>query len=106
MRGFSIPDITYNTLGAGTFALEQWIWDEQRITFKVSSYARPYSTELIYSNTGTETTTVEIRANDLFGSSFAERFLKDYNAQTLWASVNIHSFLHEDHHFPKYLYLL
>lgn len=101
--GFSVPDITYNTLGAGTFALEQWLWDEQRITFKVSSYSRPYSNEIIYSNTGKETTTLENRANDLFGSSFAERFLKDYNAQTLWASINIHSFLSEDHPFPKYL---
>ncbi|RYF77588.1 MAG: hypothetical protein EON98_16250 [Chitinophagaceae bacterium] len=35
------------------------------------------------------------RANDLYGSSFQGRLLKDYNAQTYWFSANIKSF------FPK-----
>jgi hypothetical protein len=32
------------------------------------------------------------RSNKIFGSSVAERFLKDYNGQTYWLSANIKSF--------------
>ncbi len=32
------------------------------------------------------------RRNELFGKSFAERILKDYNSQTYWISANISSF--------------
>ena len=103
--GFSIPDVAYNTAGVGVFVAQQWFWDEQRIHFKVSSYSRNYNTDPLYSTTGETFSSLENRADNLFGSSFAERFLKDYNAQTLWASVNVHSFLPEGNRFPKWLNL-
>ena len=99
--GFSVPDVTYNTLGVGAFVAQQWYWDEQRIQLKVSSYHRNYNSDPVFSITGETHSTLETRANTLFGNSFVERFLKDYNAQTLWASVNIHSFLPDGNSFPK-----
>jgi hypothetical protein len=38
-------------------------------------------------------TSLSARADALFGTSPAERFLKDYNGQTIWLSANIRSFL-------------
>ena len=38
---------------------------------------------------------MEQRADDLFGSSFQGRLLKDYNAQTYWLSANLKAFLPE-----------
>ena len=35
------------------------------------------------------------RADDLFGNSWYERMLKDYNGQTYWLSFNLHSFFRE-----------
>ena len=103
--GFSVYDVGYNAAGVGVFALQQKYWNEQRVQFKVSSYRRPYDMNAITAMDGGATTSVQKRANQLFGSSFAERFLKDYNAQTIWASINIHSFLQEDTNFPKWLNL-
>ena len=34
-----------------------------------------------------------------------QSFLKDYNAQTIWMSVNLHSFMKEESRFPKWLNL-
>lgn len=96
--GFSVPDIAFNIGGIGAFALQQKYWGEQRIHFKVSSYRRDYT-----NYNGEETAFLQRRADNLFGSSFATRFLKDYNAQTLWASINVHSFLNENSKFPPWL---
>ena len=63
------------------FAGQEFLWNEQRIQFKFSSHKQKYQGEL------------HSRANDLFGSSFQERVLKDYNAQTYWLSFNLRSFL-------------
>lgn len=101
--GFSIPDVAYNTLGVGAFVFQQKVWKEQRIQFKMSGYRRNYGDHLLYSITGKESMSLQSRADNLFGSSFAARFLKDYNTQTLWASVNVHSFLNEESKFPKWL---
>jgi len=101
--GFSVYDVAYNTAGVGAFVVQQKLWKEQRIQFKVSSYRRDYSH--VSNVFGHGAKNLEERADNLFGSSFAERFLKDYNAQTLWASVNIHSFLPEGSKFPKWLNL-
>lgn len=106
--GFSVYDVAYNTMGVGAFALQQKFWKEQRIQFKVSSYNRNYDSvsDLPFSSSdGIASTTLQERADALFGNSFAERFLKDYNAQTLWASVNVHSFLPEGNKFPTWINL-
>ena len=104
--GFSVYDVAYNTAGVGAFVVQQKLWKEQRIQFKVSSYRRDYNkfaNSQVFSETGKEITSLEVRADVLFGNSFAERFLKDYNAQTLWASVNVHSFLPSGTRFPRWL---
>ena len=102
--GFSMADIGMNTLGVGFYAGQEFLWEEQRITIKMSSYRRPYPIDLIYSEDGAHSTTLAARADALYGSSFAEVFLKDYNAQSYWASVNIHSFLpKENSKFPRWL---
>ena len=36
---------------------------------------------------------LEQRADELYGESFYERMLKDYNAQTYWFSFNMRSFM-------------
>ncbi|MFK8102334.1 MAG: DUF2279 domain-containing protein [Saprospiraceae bacterium] len=104
--GFSIPDITFNTAGALAFVGQEMLWQEQRIIFKVSSYHSPYPDDPIISVDGNSVTTLRQRANSLYGGGAAASFLKDYNAQTLWASVNVHAFLNnKESKFPKWLNL-
>lgn len=102
--GFSLPDIAFNTAGVSVFAAQQLTWGEQRILLKVSSYQTPYPDTEVRSVDGSQTTTLRIRGNDLYGVGFAERFFKDYNAQTIWASVNLRSFMHkEESKIPRWL---
>ncbi len=102
--GFSVADIGFNTLGCGVFAAQELIWQEQRFTMKVSSFRRPYPMAPIYSADGSNSTSIQARADQLFGTSPAAVFLKDYNAQTLWLSGNIHSFINKKNSkFPKWL---
>lgn len=101
--GFSVSDFAANTVGISSFYFQQKYWGEQRIWFKVSSFPVNYSNEAIVSTDGLSTTTAAQRADELFGSGYAERFLKDYNAQSLWLSINVHSFLPEDNRWPKWL---
>ena len=102
--GFSLYDVGANVAGIGVFALQQKYWKEQRISLKVSSIPVDYPMTTVVGSMGSEMT-LRDRANDLFGSSFAEKFLKDYNAQTYWASVNLHSFLPEGNKWPEWLNL-
>ncbi len=100
--GFSSSDMAFNIAGAGAFAVQQSVWDEQRIRMKMSTTYYTYPEELVMGVPGGETTIRE-RTDDLYGTSFLQTFLKDYNAQTIWLSVNIHSFLKEESKFPKWL---
>lgn len=88
--GFSVSDMGANVLGVGMFYSQQRYWNEQKITFKVSSGKKVYPPEQIVSYDRVFST-IEFRANELFGSSFPERYLKDYNAQTYWLSFNLKS---------------
>lgn len=78
--GFSWSDVGANTVGAGLFAFQELQWKEQRIQPKVSYSGQHYDASLI------------ARAQQLYGKNGAERFLKDYNGQTHWWSVNVKSF--------------
>ena len=91
--GFSISDMGANVAGAGLFIAQQKLWDEQKILIKVSSGQRNYSLDPFYSVGGNATSSLQQRANSLFGRSYPERFLKDYNAQTYWFSFNLASLL-------------
>ena len=49
-------------------------------------------------------TTLDKRAAELYGTSPFHVILKDYNALTVWGSVNISSFMNkENSRFPKWL---
>ena len=90
--GWSWADMAANIAGSSLFATQQLLWQEQKIQFKFSAHRKKYEPEL------------EIRANELFGQSLAERILKDYNGQTLWLSFNVNSFLHKKN-IPAWLNL-
>lgn len=90
--GWSWSDMAANTTGVGLFSLQALAWQEQRVQFKFSSSPLRYYGEL------------NKRADALFGHSFQERLLKDYNGQTYWMSFNIHSFF-KDSHLPSWLNL-
>lgn len=103
--GFSVADMGFNLLGSGAFVAQQKLWGEQRILFKVSSTPMRYPSTLLTPVFGEGTSSLRSRTDDLFGQHYAERFLKDYNAQTVWLSVNIHAFLRPENRFPKWLNL-
>lgn len=79
--GFSWGDMTANIIGAGAFTVQALTWKEQRLQIKLSNNPYKYPDDLI------------ARRNQLFGRSFPERMLKDYNSQTYWISANLKSFL-------------
>ena len=89
--GASWSDITANTIGSGMVLAQHLAWEEQRIRLKISAHPVTYPDDL------------KARTNELFGNTFAETVLKDYNAITLWASGNVYSFLPNDSKFPKWL---
>lgn len=104
--GFSWGDVAFNTLGTSIFISQELLWEEQRITMKVSNTRPNYSTQAITSAEGTATSSPRQRASELFGDGFFETFLKDYNGMTIWASFNIDAFLpeHRQHHgLPQWL---
>ena len=100
--GFSIPDVAANTIGIATFAIQQKYWGEQRLRFKVSTLPDRYPSFPI---TGSEGTVISSRdrTDDLFGSSYLETYLKDYNTQSYWLSCDIKSFLPEGNTWPDWL---
>ena len=90
--GFSWADMGFNVAGAGLFVAQEEIWGEQRILFKLSSVRPDYPTTPIYSVDGQHQTTLLARADALYGASFGQLLIKDYNAQIIWASINPRSF--------------
>ncbi|MEZ4954488.1 MAG: DUF2279 domain-containing protein [Saprospiraceae bacterium] len=102
--GFSVGDIAFNTLGASLFAAQEMLWQEQRILMKVSSTQPDYPRSPVFSIDGGHQTTLRQRADELYGSSPSEVFLKDYNAMTIWASFNIKAFTSKKNgKFPAWL---
>lgn len=89
--GFSLSDYAANIFGSGMFVAQEFAWDDQRIKLKFSFHKRNY-----------HQTDLNIRADNIYGASEIERFLKDYNAQTYWLSANVHSFF-PGLNFPKWL---
>lgn len=97
--GFSVPDFTANILGVGSFALQQKTWGEQRIRLKFSTWPKSYENLVLID---ARELRLKERAEDLYGSTILESALKDYNAQTIWLSTNIHSFAPASR-WPKWL---
>jgi len=88
--GFSWGDMVANSIGVGSFIAQELGWKEQRIMFKMSYHPGNYPDEL------------KGRVDQLYGPSWSEKILKDYNSQTQWISFNIHSFF-KDSKIPKWL---
>jgi hypothetical protein len=86
--GASTGDIIANAAGTALYVSQELMWKEQRITPKFSFHTTQYA---------------QYRPNVL-GSSLAEQILKDYNGQTYWLSVNLHSFS-KGSKIPKWLNL-
>ncbi len=103
--GFSKGDYLANITGAGFFIGQQLAWNEQRFSFKVSSFPKSYPNTLVYSADGQYSTPLSNRAYSLLGDNYALSFAKDYNEQTQWLSVNLASFMAKDTRFPKWLNL-
>ena len=80
--GWSWADIAANITGSGLFIGQELLWQQQRIHFKFSFHHKDYGEDQLNE-----------RADNLFGKSWYERMLKDYNAQTYWLSANLKSFL-------------
>ena len=89
--GFSPGDFAANIVGSGMFIAQEFAWDEQRIKFKFSFHRKNYGEA-----------DLNKRANDIYGKTEIERFIKDYNGQTYWLSANIYSFFPESK-FPRWL---
>lgn len=87
--GFSVSDFGANIIGAGSWYAQQKAWNEQRIKLKFSYTPVSYDNDPLSSESGLSYTSLNTRAEDLYGTNFMERVLKDYNAQTLWASFDI-----------------
>lgn len=77
--GFSPGDFVANIVGSGIFTAQEFAWDQQKIKIKISFHTNSYGEP-----------DLDERADVLYGKGL-ERFLKDYNAQTYWASANIRS---------------
>jgi uncharacterized protein YfiM (DUF2279 family) len=77
--GWSWSDMAANGAGSLLMAVQESAWGEQRLQLKFSAHVKQYGSEL------------RPRADGLFGKTIPERLLKDYNAQTYWLSVPLHT---------------
>ncbi len=102
--GWSWYDVAFNTGGSLLFAGQEIIWGEQKIRMKLSYTPVSYNSNPITRNG--VTSSIKDRAIESFGDGFAERLVKDYNAQTIWLSMNLKSiFAPKASKFPAWLNL-
>lgn len=87
--GFSLGDMAANTIGAGLFISQEALWNEQRVTMKISFHRTEYS---------------QYRPDEL-GNNLVEQSIKDYNGQTYWFAFAIASFLPKGNKVPGWLCL-
>ncbi len=85
--GFSWGDMAANICGSALATLQYRYWKGQRIRLKFSFHSTTYP---------------QYRPN-LLGNSISEQWLKDYNGQSYWLSVNPSAFMKTNCHFPKWL---
>ncbi|MBK9292433.1 MAG: DUF2279 domain-containing protein [Bacteroidetes bacterium] len=79
--GASAWDIVANFTGAGLMTAQELLWQEQRIALKLSFSFVDYPPGPLHD-----------RARHLYGTSFIQRAIKDYNSINIWLSVNPASF--------------
>lgn len=85
--GFSTGDMLANITGTALFMVQQSVWKEQRVQLKFSFH---------------KTIFPQYNPNEL-GKNKWQRWLKDYNGQNYWLSVNPASFMSSRSDFPKWL---
>lgn len=85
--GFSKGDMLANIAGSALFVGQQLGWGEQRMRLKFSFHKTIFS---------------KYNPSEL-GSNKWQRWIKDYNGQTYWLSVNPSSFLSANTSFPSWL---
>jgi Predicted periplasmic lipoprotein (DUF2279) len=84
--GASTGDVTANAAGTCLLISQEIFWKEQRIIPKYSFHTTEFASQ---------------RPN-ILGKSLNEQILKDYNGQTHWLSINLHSF-YKKSKIPKWL---
>ena len=84
--GASWGDLLANTSGSALLIAQELLWKDQRIQFKYSYFPSEYAA---------------VNPN-LLGDNTIQQMLKDYNAQTIWLSNNLHAFLPKSK-IPKWL---
>lgn len=84
--GFSWTDVLANGAGTGLYVGQELLWNEQRMMLKFSFHQTHYA----------------MQRPDKLGDGFLEQVLKDYNGQTYWLNINLHSFFKESN-IPKWL---
>lgn len=85
--GFSPGDMLANMAGTALFLGQQFAWNEQRVYLNFSCH------HTLYANYNPE----------VLGRNKWQRWLKDYNGQTYWLTVNPGSFLAQAHTFLRWL---
>lgn len=73
--GFSWGDMIANASGASLMVAQELLWREQRMVLKWSWHPTEYAAV----------------SPDLLGRGWHESFLKDYNGQTYWLSMNVNN---------------
>jgi len=84
--GFSVSDMTANVLGPALYLGQHALWGAERIQPKWSFHY---------------TSLAAVRP-ELLGRTYGERWLKDYNGQTYWLSVNLSAFWPQSN-IPRWL---
>jgi hypothetical protein len=86
--GFSPADVAANALGSALYIGQELLWKEQRISPKFSFWPSNFA---------------GLRP-EVLGATLPEQFLKDYNAQTYWLSINPYAFSKKKNNtLPKWL---
>jgi hypothetical protein len=78
--GWSWGDFGANMLGSGLLVAQELAWNEQKIMLKFSFHRKTYDDPALNN-----------RSDQLYGKSWPERSLKDYNGQTYWATIGLKS---------------
>jgi uncharacterized protein YfiM (DUF2279 family) len=95
--GFSLADFGMNVFGAAMFLSQQRAWGAQRVKLKFSFF--PDGNDLQgFGQDGL----IKQRYQQLFGTSWTEGLLKDYNKQTYWISFDS-NFLFRQTNMPDWL---
>jgi uncharacterized protein YfiM (DUF2279 family) len=85
--GFSKGDMLANITGAAIFTAQQLAWKDQRVRLKFSFH---------------KTLFAQYNPGEL-GNNIWQRWIKDYNGQTYWLSINPYSFMKSSTSFPAWL---